>query len=274
MLTQFIVPPPASGAMAFVIANGPSLRGVDLTKLPPVLTIGMNAAYRHWDRIGWAPTHYACVDEVVGLHHAEAIGRMIAERTAPAPGAFLLRQNLITELGALGADPRVVNFDALQAVSRQFGRHPVTTGSHALIWAITLGRRNIFLLGADANYVEVVPGAERVTGQVLEIARADENPNYYFDDYQRVGDRYHVPNIGGETHLRSWRTAAAVAAEADAQVYNLSPVSRIDAFDFATLDDVLSGGDIRVTPREAHHLVPYPPLFRHALPTEARAAVS
>lgn len=213
-------------------------------------TFGMNAAYRHWERIGWSPTHYACVDEVVGLHHAEAIGRMIEVRQAGRPGAFLLRNNLIKHLG-LGADhPGVTNFDSLRSQSRAFLRQPVTTGSHALIWAVSLGYRTIFLLGADANYVEQVEGAEPLEGPVLEIRREGENPNYYFEDYQQVGDRYHVPNFGGESHIRSWRAAAAVAAEAEAQVYNLSAGSRVDAFDFAALEDLLAGGPIRVFPRE------------------------
>lgn len=250
MITEFLIAPPPAASTAIVLANGPSLRGVDLPGLPQMATFGMNAAYRHWDRIGWSPTHYACVDEVVGLHHADAIGRMVKARESGRPGAFLLRNNLIRHLGLEGDQPGVTNFDALRDESRAFMRQPVTTGSHALIWAVVLGYRTIFLLGADANYVERVEGAEPVEGPVLEIRREAENPNYYFEDYQQVGDRYHVPNYGGDSHIRSWRAAAAVAAEAEAQVYNMSVSSRIDAFDFAALEDLLAGGAIRVFPRE------------------------
>jgi hypothetical protein len=100
---------------------------------------------------------------------------------------------------------------------------------------------------------------------VLEIRRQARNPNYYFDEYQQVGDRYNVPNYGGDTHLRSWRAAAAVAAEAGAEVYNLSQVSRVDAFDRASLEDMLAGGAIRVTPREVTRSEPSPPLSAPAL---------
>jgi len=253
VLTEFLVAPPSPEAVAIVIANGPSLRGVDLSRLPKVATFGMNAAYRHWDRIGWAPTHYCCADEVVGLAHADAIGGLI--RSDHGPGAFLLRRNLIEHLGATGEAPGVFNLDELQKTSRLFARHPVTTGSHSLIWAVSLGYRSIFLLGADANYVEQVEGAEPVEGPVLEIRRKAPNPNYFFDDYQRVGDRFHVPNFEGASHVRSWRVAAAVAAEAGAQVYNLSTRSRIDAFDFADLEDLMSGGALRITPREVRAML-------------------
>lgn len=250
MTQPFEVEPPPPDACAAVIANGPSLRGIDLARLPSIATFGMNAAYRHWDRIGWHPTHYACLDEVVGLSHADAIAAMIGRGAQSRPGTFLLRANLIEALGEIGKAPHVASFDALAADSRTFGRTPVTTGSHTLIWALSLGFKTVFLLGADCNYVEIVPGAERVGEKVLKIARDAGNPNYYFDDYQRVGDLYHIPNAGAETHLASWRLAAAVAAEAGAVVYNLSPTSRIDVFDFARLEDWTAGRNLKIAPRE------------------------
>lgn len=256
MITTFTVEPLPADKTAIVLCNGPSLREVDLRALPAMATFGMNVAYRHWDRIGWYPTHYACLDEVVGLHHAPAIGAMIERDGARAPSMFLLRDNLIRHLGATGRRSNVINYD--DAVERvpALVRQPVTTGSHTLIWALTLGYSRIALFGADCNYVEVVAGAEFVEETVLRIARAAENPNYYFDDYQQPGDRYNLPNIGGETHMRSWRVAAAVAAERDAQVYNMAPASRCDAFDFADAGDFVAGKRLHVTARETRKLRP------------------
>jgi hypothetical protein len=255
MITEFTVEQPRHDETAIILCNGASLRGVNLTALPPVATFGMNAAYRHWSRIDWFPTHYTCLDEIVGMHHASAIGAMIARADKGAPSRYLLRRNVIEHLG-LGNTPHVASFDDLAELHGALSRQPVTTGSHTLIWAITMGYRHLFLLGADSNYVEVVAGAEFVEETVLHIVREAENPNYYFEDYQQLGDRYNLPNIGGETHLNSWRVAAAVAAEADALVYNFSNVSRTDAFDFADLDDYLAGRPITVKPRETRRLRP------------------
>jgi len=253
MITEFTVEQPRHDETAIILCNGPSLRGVDLTKLPKVATFGMNVAYRHWSRIGWFPTHYSCLDEVVGMHHQSAIAEMIARAGNGAPSRYFLRRNVIEHLG-FGDNPRVVNFDDLADSHGALSRQPVTTGSHTLIWAVTLGYRQIFLLGADSNYVEVVAGAEFVEKTVLRIVREAENPNYYFDDYQQPGDRYNLPNIGGETHLTSWRVAAAVAAETDVAVYNFSAISHVDAFDFADLGDFLAGRPISVEPRETRRL--------------------
>lgn len=250
MTRWFEVEPPSLDTSAILIANGPSLRGVDLARLPPVATFGMNAAYRHWQQMDWYPTHYACLDEVVGLSHADAIAAMICESSSGRPGAFLLRRNLIDHLGDRSDSRHVFDFDRLAVDSRAFSRRPITTGSHALIWALVLGFKTVFLLGADCNYVEIVPGADRVEGNVLKIVRHGDNPNYFFDDYQRIGDLYNVPNIDGDTHLMSWRNAASVAAEAGAVVYNTSASSRIDVFDFVELEDVLAGGPLTIVPKE------------------------
>ncbi len=42
--------------LCIVMGNGPSLKGFDFTRLNGVTTLGMNAAYRYWDQIGWYPT--------------------------------------------------------------------------------------------------------------------------------------------------------------------------------------------------------------------------
>lgn len=94
--------------------------------------------------------------------------------------------------------------------------------------------------------MELVPGARTVSDIVLEIAVNADNPNYFSTDYQQPGDRYHRPNITQSAHLRSWRVAAAGAAELDAEVYNLSEGSSVDAFDFCSLDDLLGGRDASV----------------------------
>lgn len=253
MITEFTVDQPSHDETAIILCNGPSLRGVDLSTLPPVAIFGMNVAYRQWDRIDWFPQNYSCLDEVVGMHHAPAIKAMIARAGNGAPSRYLLRRNLIAYLG-VADNPHVVCYEDLAELHGPLGRQPVTTGSHTLIWAVTLGYRHLFVLGADSNYVEVVAGAEFVEETVLHIVRQAENPNYYFEDYQQPGDRYNLPNIGGETHLKSWRVAAAVAAEADAVVYNLSAISRADAFDFADLGDFLAGRPITVKPRETRKL--------------------
>ena len=234
---------------AVILGNGPSLKDFDLTRLTGIDSFGMNAAYRHWDRIGWYPTHYACLDEVVGLSHKDDIARLIRDRARLGIRQVLLRANLIGALGAEADTDAVVDFDALRRTGKRYARDPVTTGSHCLIWAVESGYREIVLLGVDADYTELVPGAERGPGLELRIGASLPNPNYFFEDYQRVGDRFQVPNASPGVHVGSWRAAASAASELGAIVLNANEKSAVDAFDFCAREDLFKSAPIAATPR-------------------------
>jgi FkbM family methyltransferase len=226
---------------AAILGNGPSLRGFDFAReLAGYDTFGMNAAYRHWDAVGWYPTWYCCLDTVLGLSHKDAIRRLIENAARYGIRGFLLRDNLVQALGEAGTRPYVHNMDKLRKTERFF-IPDVTTGSHSLAWAASLGYKDILLLGVDADYVEIIDEARRLDGFKLEIAETPErNPNYFFDGYQQKGDKYHIPNPHKETaevHLASWRRLAPLLALAGVAVVNANPASRLDCFPKASFKD-------------------------------------
>lgn len=245
-----------------VIGNGPSLRGFDLTHLSGVDTIGMNAAYRHWARIGWYPTHYACLDdELIETHHLE-IARLMDQglvQTAFLSGHFLLHHPEAVN------DSRFVFLDEFipywfERRGKQLGLQDrtaelafqssrmskLTTGSHAVRYAWWRGYVDIALIGIDLKYVERIPESVNGEGIKLSIARTpDHNPNYFFDDYQRAGDRFNVPNPDshdGDLHLASFRTLRddLAANRVRVRVVNAnraSELARQGIFPFQDLDD-------------------------------------
>lgn len=250
-----------------VMGNGPSLKGFDFARLGRFDVIGMNAAYRFWDEIGWYPTHFACLDKVLGLSHKDAIRRLIGNARKYGIRMFLLRENLIRELGDVRAEVPVLDFDALRQGYRLFRAMPVTTGSHATLWAAALGYKHIYLMGVDCNYVEQIGGVERKEGTVLQVAdEIAHNPNYFFDGYQRKGDRYNVPNPEPALHLNSWRAAGTVLDAEGIAVVNANLQSKVDAFDFCEFDDIEFADSPKVRPVEqvlgtpkARIAIPEPP---------------
>lgn len=248
---------------ALVLGNGPSLKGVHLPDLAGITTIGMNAAYRFWDRIGWYPTHYCCLDdELIATHH-QHICRLVREglvETAFATGSLLeLHPELIE-------DPRFVFLDSFQPywhATRGEGLglarvdHPaftssspskITTGAYAVRYAIWLGFRRIYLHGIDCKYVEVIDGADRSDGHALRMGQTpSNNPNYFFDDYQIKGDRYNVPNPpqhGGNLHLQALEAVRddIVSGGIAVEVSNCSSSSALSeegVFPFVSLDRAL-----------------------------------
>lgn len=204
-----------------VLGNGPSLRGFDLTSLKSVDALGMNAAYRFWERIGWYPAHYVCLDDQLIESHADAIHDMVV--TGKVQTAFLITRILDFHPDLAGRDNvfflesfnrtrqgrvahRGVPFvDALPF--RESDPSKVTTGAYAIRYAAHLGYDDIAVLGVDLRYVEVLPEARRGEGIRLEmVSTPRHNPNYFFDDYQRAGDKFNVPNPS--SHARNLHVAA------------------------------------------------------------------
>lgn len=232
---------------AVIIGNGPSLRGFDFcNRLKSYATFGMNAAYRFWDTCNWYPQYYSCLDTVVGLSHCEAIRRLIDRAKEYGILRFLLRDNLIRILGEYGQRPEVTNFEEEVTNGNLLLKSPmITTGSHTCAWAASLGYHDIVLIGMDANYIPIIKEARSVDGIILEVVETPrENPNYFFDDYQMAGDRYHIPNHQSDpdkaTHLESWRGICMPLAYEDIVVVNATPQSRVDVFPHCEFTDALS----------------------------------
>lgn len=237
---------------AFVLGNGPSLGKIDLAALSDYPTIGLNAAYRYWRTIDWRPTYYACLDEVVGLSHKDAIADLIAEDRIET---FLLRGNLIATLGPIAQTRKVVNFDALRSRQPLLSPPTITTGSHAALWLAALGFDQIVLLGIDGQYKEVVDGAEHRDGIELQIvAPQSNNPNYFFDGYQQAGDRYNIPNPRPGLHVEAWHAAADQLSRASVDVYNANARSEVAVFPYIDTSDFLGDGSQVSPPREAIRL--------------------
>ena len=250
---------------AVVLGNGHSLRGFDFGRLSRFDVFGMNAAYRYWYETGWFPQYYSCLDLVVGASHRDAIAGLIRESDRLGIRAFLLRRSLIDELGRDGAALNVFDFDLLRPGFESWIPGPVTTGSHTCAWASILGYRDIYLLGIDCNYVEIVANAEPRDGEVLEITSDAPNPNYFFDAYQKKGDKFNIPNPRKDLHLESWRNIGGQIGSRS-RVLNAGFGSKVDQFPFVLFDDLEKGGRVPVfSPLEVIGGAPSPEAVDHVL---------
>ncbi|MDR5172036.1 hypothetical protein IHQ56_09420 [Methylobacillus flagellatus] len=209
-----------------VLGNGPSLKGIDFHTFRGVDTLGMNAAYRYWQRIGWYPDHYACLDDQLIETHAEAIYDMIM--TGKVRSAFLIGK-ILDFYPDLRERENVFFLESFNAVRQQrvaergipfifsipfqeSDASKVTTGAYAVRYGAHLGYDEISVLGVDLRYVELLPEARQAEGIKLVMAETPQhNPNYFFDDYQQAGDKFNVPNPashGENLHVAAFRIVA------------------------------------------------------------------
>jgi FkbM family methyltransferase len=231
-----------------IIGNGPSAALLPFARIANggPATVGMNAAYRFWDMIGFRPTYYICMDTVVIKSHQDAIYELIQEGKI---SGFFLRDEIKEKYPDLAKHPKIFWYSQAKDASRLFSTTSVTTGSWAIRWMAHLGYKRIGLIGIDAQYVELLPEAQPVdseSGLELRIKNTPAwNPNYFFDSYQRAGDKYNVPNnpdvlraTGQHVHIQSLARAYTDARLADneLEVWDCSPSSDHQIFPKTSID--------------------------------------
>lgn len=141
------------GRSAFILGNGPSILGHDLTRLRGQLVIGMNASPALDRRFGFTSRYY-CLSDMRFLDHPEkrafatamlepASVRVVRSDLRPHDDAGLAAQTCYVR--ALGRD----GFSGNLAAGYYFG---CTTTMLAIQVAAWLGCRAIHLLGVDLVY--------------------------------------------------------------------------------------------------------------------------
>lgn len=249
----------------FVVGNGPSLQTKILDALPEGRWVGMNAAYKYWDKSGRYPHYYSCLDPVVVVQHADAIQRMIDEGKI---AEFFLHEEILKVLPGLKDHPKVTLRDAFMA---QAGTVPIsplsqykqTTGVLATRFCIEAGHRNLCLLGIDCNYVEQLSEAQAGKGYELIIkSNMRRNPNYFFGNYQEKNEKYQVPNPGihsGNLHLQSFIALREDVANSDfsAEISVGSRDSLLSKFNIFPYFDVATALEKRRVDAIAVPLVPH-----------------
>lgn len=198
--------------VAIILGNGPSMKFFDFSLIDKFETFGMNAAYRYWEKISTYPKNYSCLDLVVGLSHKEKINHMIENHKKLGIKRFLLRDNLIKEIGKSNFKA-VYNFDLLlkdnsSTISKL--TH-ITTGAGTVAWALDLYFKTIYLYGIELNYQEensnLIPTFSDYSPYAIKVKKDFVNPNYFFDDYNKEGDLLNIPNPdkNNPVHHNSWQ---------------------------------------------------------------------
>jgi len=219
---------------AIILGNGPSLREIDLKSLSNYLTLGMNSAYRYWEKIDWYPDFYICCDLALYETHwkkiNEFIKKNIFKKIILLPQFEKYNKNINNESNVF-----LINTDN---IIKKYNF--ITTGSMGIYYfKEILGIDTIYISGIDCNYVDLINEAELKIREPGDITRklivknsVDYNPNYFFNDYQQPNDIYHIPNK--EMHIKSWE----ILYEKGIDIKNICMSSKLNIFKKEKLSDI------------------------------------
>jgi len=188
-----------------VLGNGRSLKDFDFDKID-CEWIGCCLAFRYWDKINKYPDYYVNVDTVV-CQNAEVIEFVKKEKCK----MYLLSKSISqAEPNDLPKD-KIVFIEDILIDPRSIFKYTRNwcSGSSSVMLALELFE-DIHIAGFDCDYVEFIPECDKQPDGTLKIKKTPKyNPNYFFDDYQREGDIYNVPN-GKTVHYQSWKEVSEI----------------------------------------------------------------
>ncbi|MEW6673309.1 MAG: 6-hydroxymethylpterin diphosphokinase MptE-like protein [Thermodesulfobacteriota bacterium] len=179
------------GRRVFIIANGPSLKLINLQLLKGELTIGCNGIFLLFKDMGFLPTFYTVEDTLVAEDRCATINS-IRETTKIIPND--LRYCIKPD-----ADTIYINFIRLYTgfpkFTDRFESHVYWGGTVTFLnmqLAYYLGSREVYLIGADHNYQKP---AEKDQIDKFVITSHSPDLNHFHPDYFGPGFRYHDPMV-------------------------------------------------------------------------------
>lgn len=238
------------------MGNGPSLK--DIMNNPKYLkilkendTFGLNAAYRVYDKYNFYPTYFGCFDYVVNESHKKEFENLVLSNNTIKKFYFIgdsnLKQNLFRD--EVKNNNRFVLFNFIHVAVNKYNKlssnfkkyyNPGSSGANAAQIGIMLGYKKIILLGCDCNYVEKINEAEHYDknnkNRITITKEVDNNPNYWFDSYQQIGDNYNLPSTNN-IQIGSWKNIYNYCPN-NVKIYNFSQISKIPYFKKFTMDNL------------------------------------
>ncbi|RAK02556.1 uncharacterized protein DUF115 [Larkinella arboricola] len=173
------------GQRCFIIANGPSLSGMDLSPLKNEITFGMNRLYLIFDKIGFIPTYFSVINELVIQQFAKDL--------AALPSTLFLNwseRNLFEQSPSINYLRNY--FDLKDKFSRDItqGIYSGGTVTYATLQlAYYMGFSEVYIVGMDHNFVD--KGRPNAT----ELRKDSEDKNHFHPDYFPKGMKWQLPDL-------------------------------------------------------------------------------
>jgi hypothetical protein len=175
------------GKRAFVIANGPSLKQTDMSKLKNEFTFGMNRIYLMFPELGFSTTYLTVVNDLVIEQTADDLARL----SLPKFLAWRSRRYFPSDL-PIAQLPTFIytSYTGPRFSTDVRGRvwEGATVTNVTLQLAFHMGFQQVILIGVDHNYTAT--GKPNTT-----VVSQGDDPNHFSPVYFGKGFRWQLPDL-------------------------------------------------------------------------------
>lgn len=223
-----------SGDMCFIIGNGPSLRPKDLDVLQSnrVDSFAANRIYKIFDKSNWRPKYYLCEDPTIMMEIESEINKVVTSEVKLIPIDLKWYKNINIR------DAYYFNMQYAESSSYNYGyyddlaKYVTCNGTvtiTAIQFAIFMGYKNIYLIGVDHNYSQMVDNS----GTII----IDNNVKNYFDDsYESEFQNKITRNI--ENSTLAFERLSEYAKTRKVNIFNATRGGKLEAFQRVDFDSI------------------------------------
>lgn len=222
------------GKRVFIVCSGPSLTPEDVLLLKNDYTIGMNTIFRMSEIIDWKPSYYLCLeanglDKFINNAHLDlkdvsteySIINSLELRYANDPKILILHYCWLDHYFLRGSkkfkyDPELFH-----------GMYDFYSSGHAaVLLAIYMGFKDIYVIGADNNYMGKQAYFANINCEGIEEGYTEAAKN----------DIAYRSQVGMDM---GWQELAKIAKLMGVNVYNATRGGRLEVFPRVVLEDIL-----------------------------------
>jgi hypothetical protein len=232
------------GRRCFIIANGPSLKDIDISKLRKEITMGCNGIYKMFPDWGFHTTYLMFEDiEQIELRRRDIHAVQGPIKMAAIYNAYCFKPDAKT---LFFNAPRMRGqkyywTDLYPQFSTDFAAvvHLGSTVTYIMLQlAYHLGCDPVYIVGLDHDYGELPklfpPGKITITEENIHLVQG----LHFSDKYYKVGDQIGVPFV--EMQEKAYAAARKAFEEDGRQVLNASTHTCLDVFERCSFDDIMS----------------------------------
>lgn len=217
------------GQRCFILATGPSLKPEDVALLEKEYTIGVNSIYKMFERMSWKPTYYVMTDPMLFARTFSCGHRNV--------GSYSQRYSIVNALNRriTGNDEKVILIHNCwldhiyhYGTSRRFkySGHPeggvydyYSVTQECIYYAIYMGFQEIYLLGADNNFLGSFQHFEETEGEARisyeKALKAQRGNDWAYAYLKEIAEKKHV------------------------KIYNATRGGRVELFPRVSLEEIL-----------------------------------
>lgn len=220
-----------AGERCFIVGNGPSLNPQDLELIKDEFSFAFNRIYYIFDKTGWRPSCYMCIDHSVIDLNREAIKRLDFPiklldiyakkyKYEDKNTHYICCENVFSKNKRISQS---IGFSHDLSICYCVGGTVTYT---AIQMAVFMGFAEIYLLGIDHNYSIM----QRADGSTQK----NEDVKNYFEGLKATGTT--LLNIDIAT--AAYKQAKETCESKGVQIYNATRGGKLDVFDRVVLNEL------------------------------------